>query len=89
MTPSPRSAARRIIEQCVNSGGTGPTCALYTRQADGNIETLLNTTTNIGGTKVEGYDLTVGYRLPETAWGKFSFTWDTTYLAEQDGRHRR
>ncbi|MET3931347.1 iron complex outermembrane receptor protein [Lysobacter sp. OAE881] len=72
-----------IIEQCVDSGGTGPTCGLYTRQPDGNILTLLNTTTNIGGTKVEGYDLTVGYRLPETAWGKFSFTWDTTYLAEQ------
>ena len=51
---------------------------------DGNIITLLNTTTNIGGTEVEGYDLTVGYRLPETAWGKFSFTWDTTYLAKQE-----
>ncbi|RNF85991.1 TonB-dependent receptor domain-containing protein [Montanilutibacter psychrotolerans] len=70
-----------IIQQCLDSGGTGPTCALYTRRADGNIQTLLNTTTNIGGTEVEGYDLTVGYRLPETAWGKFSFTWDTTYLA--------
>jgi iron complex outermembrane receptor protein len=73
-----------IIEQCVNSGGAGATCDLYTRAADGNIETLLNTTTNIGGTKVEGYDLTVNYRLPETAWGKFSFTWDTTYLADQE-----
>jgi iron complex outermembrane receptor protein len=72
-----------IVEQCVNSGGTGATCALYTRRGDGNIQTLINTTTNIGGTKVEGYDLTIGYRLPETAWGKFSFTWDTTYLADQ------
>ncbi|BDU17751.1 TonB-dependent receptor domain-containing protein [Lysobacter auxotrophicus] len=72
-----------IIQQCVDSGGAGQTCGLYTRQSDGNILTLINTTTNIGGTKVEGYDLTVGYRLPETAWGKFSFTWDTTYLAEQ------
>ncbi|MFD0739300.1 TonB-dependent receptor plug domain-containing protein [Lysobacter koreensis] len=72
-----------IIQQCLDSGGTGPTCALYTRRADGNIQTLLNTTTNIGGTEVEGYDLTIGYRLPENAWGKFSFTWDTTYLASQ------
>ncbi|MFD0739787.1 TonB-dependent receptor domain-containing protein [Lysobacter koreensis] len=70
-----------IIQQCVDSGGTGPSCALYTRRADGNIQTLLDTTTNIGGTEVEGYDLTVGYRLPETAWGKFSFVWDTTYQA--------
>jgi len=72
-----------IIQQCLDSGGAGPTCALYTRNAGGDINTLLSTTTNIGGTRVEGYDLTVGYKLPETPYGKFSFTWDTTYLAEQ------
>ncbi|QNP41224.1 TonB-dependent receptor domain-containing protein [Lysobacter solisilvae (ex Woo and Kim 2020)] len=71
-----------IIQQCLDSGGTGPTCALYTRRADGNIQTLLNTTTNIGGTKVEGYDMTVSYKLPETAWGTFSFVWDTTYMSK-------
>jgi iron complex outermembrane receptor protein len=75
---------QNIIQQCLDSGGTGPTCSLYTRNAAGDINTLLNTTTNIGGTKVEGYDLTVGYRLPETEWGNFSFTWDTTYLANQE-----
>jgi iron complex outermembrane receptor protein len=73
-----------IIQQCLDSGGAGPTCSLYTRRPDGNIQTLLNTTTNIGGREVEGYDLTVGYRLPETSWGKFSFTWDTTYLAKDE-----
>ena len=72
-----------IIQQCLDSGGTGPSCSLYTRNPAGDINTLLNTTTNIGGTRVEGYDLTVGYKLPETPYGKFSFTWDTTYLAEQ------
>ncbi len=75
---------QNIIQQCLDSGGTGPTCSLYTRNAAGDINTLLNTTTNIGGTRVEGYDLTVGYRLPETEWGNFSFTWDTTYLANQE-----
>jgi iron complex outermembrane receptor protein len=71
-----------IIQQCIDSGGTGDTCALYSRQPGGEILTLLNTTVNIGGTKVEGWDMTVSYRLPETSWGKFSFTWDTTYLSE-------
>ncbi|UHQ22407.1 TonB-dependent receptor [Lysobacter sp. 5GHs7-4] len=71
-----------IIQQCVDSGGTGPSCALYTRSVGGAINTLLNTTVNIGGQEVEGYDLTVNYRLPETSWGKFAFTWDTTYLAK-------
>ncbi|HEY0503101.1 MAG TPA: TonB-dependent receptor [Lysobacter sp.] len=75
---------QNIIQQCLDSGGAGQTCSLYTRNPAGDINTLINTTTNIGGTKVEGYDLTVGYRLPETAWGKFSFTWDTTYLASQE-----
>ncbi|WP_425600230.1 TonB-dependent receptor domain-containing protein [Lysobacter arenosi] len=71
-----------IIDQCVRSGGTGPTCSLYTRKADGTINTLRNYNTNIGGTRREGYDLTAAYRLPETALGKFSFTWDTTYMAQ-------
>ncbi|WP_342315972.1 TonB-dependent receptor [Lysobacter sp. FW306-1B-D06B] len=71
-----------IIQQCIDSGGTGATCDLYSRQPGGEILSLLNTTVNIGGTKVEGWDMTVSYRLPENSWGKFSFTWDTTYLSE-------
>lgn len=73
-----------IIQQCLDSGGASPLCSLYTRRADGNIETLLNTTTNIGGSRVEGYDMTVTYNMPETRFGKFALSWDTTYLAEQE-----
>ncbi|MBU8976643.1 MULTISPECIES: TonB-dependent receptor [unclassified Lysobacter] len=73
-----------IIQQCLDSGGTSPACSLYSREPGGQIIDLLDTTTNIGGTKVEGYDLTVSYRLPETAWGKFSFTWDTTYMSSYE-----
>jgi iron complex outermembrane receptor protein len=73
-----------IIQQCLDSGGTSPTCALYTREPGGQIIDLLNTTTNIGGTKVEGYDMTLSYRFPETTWGKFSLVWDTTYLASYE-----
>ena len=71
-----------IIQQCIDSAGAGPTCDLYSRAPGGEIADLINTTVNIGGTKVEGWDMTVSYRLPETSWGKFSFTWDTTYLSE-------
>ncbi|MGO4221375.1 TonB-dependent receptor [Lysobacter sp. TAF61] len=85
--------AEDIIQQCINSGGVGPTCGLYSRQRGGTVGRLVDTTTNIGGTRAEGYDLTLGYRLPETSFGKFSLTWDTTYLAERvddldgDGRY--
>jgi len=73
--------AEAIIQQCINSGGTGPTCGLYSRQPGGNIRTLVNTNVNIGGAEVEGYDLTLNYRLPETSLGKFSLVWDSTYMA--------
>jgi iron complex outermembrane receptor protein len=85
--------AEAIIQQCINSGGTGPTCGLYARQPGGNIGTLVNTNVNIGGAKAEGYDLTLTYRLPETSLGKFSLIWDSTYMAnfvqdlDGDGRY--
>ncbi|MDG2519076.1 TonB-dependent receptor [Lysobacter soli] len=58
----------------------------FTRTADGTVDNLTVVPLNLGGTRTEGYDLTVSYSLPETSWGKFSFVWDTTYLAafEQD-----
>ncbi|MEH6422193.1 TonB-dependent receptor [Pseudomonas sp. CGJS7] len=34
--------------------------------------------------EVEGYDMTMHYRLPETRWGKFAISWDTTYTARWD-----
>jgi iron complex outermembrane recepter protein len=57
-------------------------CNLYDRSTTGAVNTLLATTNNIGGIKTEGYDLTLGYRLPENAFGKFSFVWDVTYNSE-------
>lgn len=71
-----------IIEQCLQSGGTGPTCALYSRNVLGGIDDLLDVNTNIGGRRVEGYDFTVNYRMPETRYGQFQFTWDSTYTSE-------
>ncbi len=72
-----------IANQCYREGNA-QACGLITRGAGGAIVDLLSAGINFGSTEVEGYDMTVGYRLPETAWGKFSFIWDSTYLASYE-----
>ena len=74
-----------ILDQCIEEG-IQPFCDTYSRFPSGNIDSLLSSGINIGAQNVEGYDLTLNYRLPEQSWGTLSFNWDTTYLAsyEQD-----
>ncbi|GAA4860485.1 TonB-dependent receptor plug domain-containing protein [Luteimonas vadosa] len=72
-----------IADNCYRNGDA-QSCGLITRGQGGAITDLLSAGLNIGSTEVEGYDMTVGYRMPETAWGKFSFIWDTTYLAKYE-----
>lgn len=69
-----------IIDGC-HRAGIAANCALIVRTPGGQVNNLLAVPNNIGTFFNEGYDMTVGYRLPETAWGKFSFVWDTTYFA--------
>jgi len=37
---------------------------------------------NLSSYKVEGWDLSANYRLPETSWGQFGFRFDGTYLSK-------
>jgi outer membrane receptor protein involved in Fe transport len=73
--------AATVLNNCILEGQQN-FCDLYSRNPDGSINDLLSAGVNAGEANVEGYDMTVNYRLPETAWGKFSFTWDTTYMSE-------
>jgi iron complex outermembrane receptor protein len=77
------TTGQAIVDGCVREGRQD-FCALYTRNPGGSLN-LTSGPVNFGDLKVEGYDMTVGYRLPETAWGKFSFGWDTTYLSKSEG----
>ena len=87
-TPS----AQFILNQCIIEGNldycSDPSMATgtvgYTRLPDGSINQLLSVPSNRDLIEVEGYDLTLNYRLPETSWGKFSLSWDTTYLASYE-----
>lgn len=69
-----------ILDQCIEEG-IQPFCSQFTRSPGGAINTLLSSGINIGARNVEGFDLTVNYRLPETRFGNFSFTWDSTYTS--------
>ncbi len=71
--------AQSILDSCYRNGSSAA-CGLITRAPDGQISRLLATPANVGTIFNEGVDLTVGYRLPETSFGKFRFVWDTTYL---------
>ncbi len=74
---------RFILDQCIREG-IQAFCNQYTRFPGGAINDLLSSGINIGAQNVEGYDLTMNYRLPEQSWGKLSFTWDSTYLSNNE-----
>ena len=72
-----------ILNRCYFDGDSNA-CALIERNPNGSIADLLSAGLNIGSTIIEGYDMTVGYRMPETAWGKFSIIWDSTYFTRYE-----
>jgi outer membrane receptor protein involved in Fe transport len=59
-------------------------CSFVGRDATGNILDLRQSSFNLAEGEVEGYDFQVTYAMPETAWGKFSFQWDNTYMTKND-----
>ena len=73
----------RILRDCYILGDASR-CAAHTRAADGHIDSLTYSITNLGAMETEGYDLGIKYRMPETAFGNFSFNWDTSYVAKYD-----
>ncbi|MEA9580197.1 TonB-dependent receptor [Xanthomonas nasturtii] len=63
-------------------GGIANACSLIQREPTGEVSNLLAVPNNIAKIEAEGYDLTVGYRLPDTAWGSFNVVWDSTYMSK-------
>jgi iron complex outermembrane receptor protein len=70
-----------IVNQCIRQG-IQAFCNQYSRNPGGPINTLLSSGVNIGAANVEGFDMTLNYRMPETSFGRFSVTWDTTYMSD-------
>ncbi|ROU04717.1 TonB-dependent receptor [Lysobacter enzymogenes] len=74
--------AQEMLDTCYRQGNSA-VCGLIQRDsATGEIVNMLAVPNNVGEIEVEGYDLTVGYRLPEFSWGKVAVNWDSTYMTD-------
>ncbi len=72
-TGAPNAATRDLL------------CSFIDRDpSNGQLTRVQQSSFNLGSGQVEGYDLQVVYRMPETAWGKFRFQWDSNYQVENN-----
>jgi iron complex outermembrane receptor protein len=72
--------AQQTLDACYLKG-VSSMCDVITRDGTGQISGLLAVPYNVGTMEVEGWDVTLGYRLPDTAFGSFSFILDSTYTS--------
>ena len=68
-----------LLNQCFNFGRF---CDTFVRDDAGDVAQMTNVTGNFGTLKTAGMDIGFRYLFPESAWGKFSWNLDTTYLAQ-------
>ncbi|MFC5571527.1 TonB-dependent receptor plug domain-containing protein [Lysobacter yangpyeongensis] len=73
----------RILSDCYVLGDASR-CAGITRAADGHITNMFFGLANLGALETEGWDFNVGYKLPETSFGKFTINWDNSYTSKYD-----
>ncbi len=59
---------------------------LFVRNPDGSLAYIMNDTTNLGGQKVAGIDVSASYQLPKSPAGVFTLGLDGTYLTEFDNQ---
>ncbi len=78
-----------ILDQCyVAPDGDRSYCdsSYFVRDGAGRITNMFLLPRNLAEREVEGFDLSVRYRLPDTAWGSFSFNWDSAYVSSDKSR---
>ncbi len=73
--------AQQTLDSCYTQGVQSQ-CDLIERDATGQISNLLAVPSNVGTMEVEGWDVTLGYRLPDTQYGSFNFVLDTAYTSK-------
>ncbi|MFC4820786.1 TonB-dependent receptor plug domain-containing protein [Dokdonella ginsengisoli] len=77
--------ASLAVNTCYN---TGQFCSLVRRFPDGpssgSIDTIYQPVVNLGRFDAKGVDFSAKYRLPETSFGSFALSFNSTYLARMD-----
>jgi len=78
--------AQSVLDLC--SAGQTVYCPLITRFASGpnqgQIQTIIEPTGNLGRVDVRGVDFALNYRLPEFSFGRFNVGFNATYLQQYD-----
>ncbi|HBK47637.1 MAG TPA: TonB-dependent receptor [Xanthomonadaceae bacterium] len=81
-------SANQILTQCYQYN-VSSFCDLITRDSTGLVTNIVIQPMNVGAVRMEGYDLAAHYKLPETSFGQFMVSLDSTYVArneqQQDG----
>jgi iron complex outermembrane recepter protein len=72
-----------ILRDCYVAG-IASRCGGIVRNGNGVITGMFFGLTNAGGLETEGYDFGVNYRMPETAFGKFTVNWQSSYTSKYD-----
>lgn len=75
--------AEITLAQCARQNDPDA-CALVTRAPGGQLTFVEGLLQNIAGIRTKGIDLNLTYRTPETAAGRFGFTWNNTILTQYD-----
>lgn len=69
--------ANNILEQCFLYGNF---CEKYNRDENGEIDSLVDVTENVGSLKTDGIDVGMFFKFPTTPFGRFDFDLNYTYL---------
>ncbi|MCS0592014.1 TonB-dependent receptor plug domain-containing protein [Massilia norwichensis] len=75
-------SATDTAENCYVKGIQSFCDAIKRDPATGQIIALAHGNANLGAIETEGLDLSLGYRLPRTAYGQFSVRSDTSYVSK-------
>lgn len=76
-------SAQTVMNQCYANSASS-FCSLIHRNDNGTINYIAEPTVNLGKLWARGIDFSLTYRLPETAWGKFTASLNGTYTSLYD-----
>jgi iron complex outermembrane receptor protein len=75
-------SATQVAEYCYVQGVQSYCNAIARDPASGQITNLARGNANLGALETEGYDLSLNYRLPRTAYGQFGLRSDSSFVTK-------
>ena len=76
-------SAQIVLNSCY-ANPASDLCRFINRFDNGEVNYIRQPAVNLGRLDVKGWDLALRYKLPDTAWGSWSFGFDGTYVTQWD-----